>query len=183
MQERPWQKGLAHAGGTFLLLAIPAVALMCFSPTALSAFSAATPQVASVAMAPTTADATNDAAVLDNWSDTKLTVVQQARAQSKTLNDALKAIRKELNGLSTKDPLYTFKHDLLQQSYLAIAAQRDAWDNTWKKIGVPGSNIVSLQNQLINLQIAFVKINGDLATLQAQEVASGSITKTSPPTF
>lgn len=182
MQKRAWQKGLAHAGGGLLLLAIPAVALMCFSPQTLSAF-ASTPHPQSAAAAFSTDVATGEARVLEDWNDTALTLVQQARRQSKALNDALRAIRAQLKALDPKDPLFSFKSALIQQSLLTIAAERDAWDRTWKQIGRPGANVEQVQNQLITLQVVFVDTNSKLATMQAQEVQQGSVFSFTPPSF
>jgi hypothetical protein len=183
MQQRPWHKGLAHVGGAFLLLAVPAVALLCFSPSAVSAFATSAPQALSVSAAPAhVAPAPADSNVADTWSDTslQLTLVQQARRQSLSLNNALRATRKQIMNLNPKDANYSFNYALLQQTLLLLAAERDAWDGTWRKIGVPGANQAVVQNQLITLNVLFVSANSALAVAQSQSVTTGTVVSFNP---
>jgi translation initiation factor 2B subunit (eIF-2B alpha/beta/delta family) len=181
MQVRSWRKGLARAGGAALLLTIPAVALLSFTPTAFSAFRATTPRASTAAPASQAVAANAQIeTLLTQWTETQ-DVVTQARRQSTSLNNALRQIRNQINSLNPNDPQFNFKFQFIQQVLLLIASQRDTWDTTWRRIGRPGADIVQLQDTLIELQVTFVSQNSALAVHQAQEIASGTISTFTPP--
>jgi len=165
------------------LCAVPAVALAWFAPLSLSALAISTtpagnplteldtPAIASAS------DATDLAAFEDTSLQTDL--VKEARKQSKFLNDQVRALRKIL--LSKKPG--SFDYGITLQQLTLINAERNAWDQNWRKIGRPGVDPIAIQNSLTDLQDSFVQANTDLKTLQAKEVSSGSISTYTPPAF
>jgi len=183
MQKRPWQRALAHTGGAFVLFAVPAVALAWFTPSACSALAVGTPQ-RQHAVAP--GAAVDTAAVLNQWSDTQTPqadVLTLAHGVSATFSAELTALRNTINSLDPKSSNYNFQFQLTQQSLLTIFNEANAWNNTWKMIGVPGADQTMVQQTLNGLNNAFIAADSALITLQAQELQSGSVMAFTAPTF
>jgi len=168
---------MSRAAGTALLFAVPALSLAWFTPTAWSAL-ALTGPTAHVSVAPhaSAAAASNQ---LERWQETQTSLVDQARAESTSLNQALKKVRDLING----NTLSPFSYQLAQQTLALLFAERNAWDANWRQIGIPGADPLEVQSNLIDLQIKFIDANSALLTLQIQEVSSGSITAFTAPAF
>jgi len=184
MLQPVWQRIMARVGTAIVLGAVPVIALGSFSSVAMSALQTSVPssQPPVLTQAVHPAAAANGGA-LNGWTDTQdaitTTLVGQARRESLALNNGVRQLRAQLAKLTPG----SFTYQLVLQSLLLTAAERDSWDGTWRQIGRPGMNQVQVQTTLISLQSLYVQANTSLITVQSQEIASSSIFSYSPPAF
>lgn len=174
---------LSRVGATAVFAAIPAMGLVWFAPVASNALALNRPTGPGdvAAVAEQFADADSELAVPAEWQETSLAtdLVAIARKQSRDLNTSLRSLRSQL----AKQKAGSFSYSITLQRLLLVAAQRDTWDTNWRRIGRPGVDLNLIQNNLVGLQDKFVASNTDLQTLQAKEVATGSISSYTPPNF
>jgi hypothetical protein len=185
--HQPFCKQLrSWLGEITVLLVVPALAIASFAPQAWSSLLVSHGPATQVATAAPVAGAAHED-VLSQFSDTQtstitnpitINLVQQARTTSAALNNAVFALRAQIvqavgNQSAINSP--SFAVQLLLQSLELTARERNAWDHTWRRIGVPGSNPTAVQNQLIILQPAFLNANAVLISFQAMEIVHGQI--------
>lgn len=195
MQKRTLKRIGRRLGEACLLVALPALALAAFSPRAWGTLTLHGPQIqdrhlAQAAVLPTApAEAATE---LRQWTDTQstnpitLNLVQQARDESAALNNAVRSLRAQIIQASQKNSgtfSTSFTVAFLLQSLDLTARERTRWDSTWRLIGVPHANQTTVQNTLINLQVAFVNANALLISFQGTEIQAGSISTFTPPAF
>ncbi len=202
MNQRPWQRALTRMGGAFVLCAVPAVALAWLTPSAWSALATggARTEAAASALA-LVADSTHETSdVLDQWTDTKakakpkshkkgsipltnalvVSLRDLAHQESTILNDGVDALRKQLATL--KDG--TQAKEQAQERLNLVFAERNAWDATWKMIGVPGADQTAVFLRLSTLQVNFKSADVSLAVAQTQQTSTNASTSGfTVPTF
>jgi hypothetical protein len=168
---------------SLVLGAVPALALIEFGPAAWSA--ARTGATALHRTMPARAAARLDhgaAAELLAWHDTDapaVVLVAQAHRISATNNNEVRRLR---SLLQTQTP-GTLDYALTTQTLLLAAAERDAWDLNWRKMGRRGADLHVLSESLLNLRIEFSAANTWLQSLQTQERAASSPFSLTPPLF
>ncbi len=200
MLRRPWKQVLKRTAGAFVLCAVPALALTCFSPGAFTALASAsvTPRQPAALVAAPTAVATADAARLDDFVATAskststsstsanaqidLFLIKQAKALSASFGTQIKTMQASLNTLTPG----TNGFNLLAQQLLLITDEANAFNASYKKTFIKGSssNLNNLQNSLINLQTQFLNANTGLSIQQSTSIAkTGSVSAFTPPSF
>lgn len=174
---------LARVAHSLVLCGVPALALSTFGPgawhTARSHAVAPYHPLATTAAIRLNHDAAAD---LLDWQETAspaMILVAEAHSVSAGNN---KTVRKLRSVLKAQMP-GSLDHTLTRQSLLLTAAQRDAWDANWRKMGRHGVDLRLLSRSLLNLRIEFLASNTSLQSLQAQQRAAGSVFSFTPPVF
>ncbi len=182
MQQKSWRRTLVYTGATLMVVAVPTLALARFGSNAYNALTLRAPQTRTATItqvAATERAGEADSQVLGQFAETAtngsaitINLTMQARAESRALNQAVATLRGVLSQLKAG----SLDFQLAQQTLEVLGKERDTFDRTWRKIGVPRQNQTTVQNTIINLQVAFVTTNTNLTAFQFQERASGSVT-------
>lgn len=170
-------------GHLLVLCAIAGLALIQYGPGAWSAACshARTPYGPLAGSSLPRLDLAAPVALLD-WQETAspaMTLVTLARQESAQNNKSVQELRALLHTQKTGSLDYA----LTLQSLLLAAAQRDAWDSTWRKLGRHGADLRQLSRSLMNLRIEFLGASASLQSLQATERNAASVFSFTPPVF
>ncbi len=191
MQRNPWHR-LVRTGGAFVVIAVPTLALACFTPRALLALPSAPAHARPVATP--SAVAATDAGLLEDWADTAGTktppentfidafLLQQAKALSASFSKQVKTLQAALGGLTPG----TLAYALVFQKLQLTDAEQAAFNMCYRKTFVKGSssNLANLQNSLISLQTQFLDANTALSIQQGTQIQkTGSVSAFTPPNF
>jgi hypothetical protein len=190
MQRKVWTRVLARTAGTFVLCAVPALALASFSPRALSALAGSSPRTAAAPAVSGPSAGAVEANLLRGWVDTATSqaatidtfLLNQGKSTSASLGKQVSALAAQLKTLTPNSPQF----NLVLQQFQLISAEQQAWNASYKKFFVKGSSsdLTRLQNSILSLQLQFMNAQTNQTVSQSTAIqTTGSASAFTPPNF